>query len=1311
MVISGIFLFIAFLLAVALLTYSPEQPAWRHNAGTVTSNWLGSMGAWFSDLSFSLIGKISYLLPLSLAAFFVHAWREKTVDKELLSWRLFMLVTAILSGCVLWAKHDATVINTMAQTGGGAVGAWLVIGLEHSINSVPVIMGFAAIIFITSISLIFNIPWGRIADWIGAGLSALFSNLLISKKALSADGDTVAGAFADADEAQAQGYATSNYSNAQQGQANPNAPQTAPETQAAYDPNACADPTLIAAPDTDKPSLAERAKAALAGAGGGLAAATKGLSGVLGKFGTKQSPSQQPANAAGVQQPPRITVYEDDERSAEAAAREYLQQQQLTEAQAAQMRAEAAAQNAQAQQMAQAPSNEAKMQFDFADGHPATAGQGAGYDAGYSAGQTQQPARTPAGQSAANQPHAGARAEPNFFDFSQANADTQPAQGQQPNAQATQAAYHGTQPSAQPTAQPHQQPAAPTAIATESYTGVQHQAETYNGIQSEYAPQAAAENTTRQADTENFISTLTRSYASETQTNEASGIADSKLDMTEVHRENLHNSVNTLSRATMPTSRPAVRARTTSPDSIPAAKPHHASEHSTAQTATQTVTADHNSAANPAASVATAASQSATAFATSPSAATSATQSAYEPRAQTAPAQTHSRAQAPRVEPSAIPDAQPHRAHKPAVAPEPVQPVAEPASTPVSAPVATPIAAQPATAQPVAQPTQAPQMSAITAEPAPETVTSQVAAPQPQPSAPTNASTAAADDGLVTQTVVTPGMASSAQETRVSPQVTTHSAPVALAPDSTPAPAAASAASNATIAKAYDKSEEQVSVKKIEAARPYALPSVQLLDNPPPQTNAYTEDVLADMAGVLESTLKQFNIDAVVMHVSPGPVITRFELDLAPGIQAKKITNLSVDLARALAVSRVRVEEVIPGSSYVGLEVPNKQRQVVYFKDVVCSRAFSESTSPLTISLGSDTSGRPQVMDLMKMPHALVAGTTGSGKSVCINVMLLSMLYKASPKDLRLILVDPKMLEMSMYEDIPHLLTPVITDMNEAENALTWAVAEMERRYQLMAALKVRKIDAFNATVEAAIADGTPIKDPLWEPDEQVGYTHHPTLERLPFIVIVIDELADMMMVVGKQVEQLIARLTQKARAAGIHVVLATQRPSTDVLTGLIKANVPTRIAFQVSSGTDSRVIIDTVGAEKLLGHGDMLFVPPGASHPQRLHGAFVGDAETDRITDYLRSTGEPDYLPGLTGKQDPETLGAFGAAEASEAKHELDPLYDDAVAVVRETGKASISSVQRHLRIGYNRAARMIEDMQNQGVVSEPVNGVRKVL
>lgn len=580
---------------------------------------------------------------------------------------------------------------------------------------------------------------------------------------------------------------------------------------------------------------------------------------------------------------------------------------------------------------------------------------------------------------------------------------------------------------------------------------------------------------------------------------------------------------------------------------------------------------------------------------------------------------------------------------------------------------------------------------AMTTPPLVDPIVSEPAVPETTPSEPIKAERQASSTAPVTPQ-------------RVEPTATSEQ------PKHTPTNQPSSSAGvRVNIGQAYETTQKASQVPTVKVVH-HELPSIDLLDNAPPLNAAYTEDDLRDMAEVLETTLKEFKLDVTVMNISPGPVITRFEMDLAPGVQASKISRLSNDLARALAVSSVRVEEVIAGSSYIGLEVPNMNRQTVYLKDIFKSKPFQSSKSPLTLALGTDISGQPIVADLKKMPHLLVAGTTGSGKSVSINTMLLSMLYKATPRDLRMIMVDPKMLEMSMYEDIPHLLTPVITDMEDAENALTWAVAEMERRYKLMAAMKIRKIESFNEIVDDAEARGETVKDPLWQPNEAVGYTHHPSLERLPYIVIVIDELADMMMVVGKQVEQLIARLTQKARAAGIHLIIATQRPSTDVLTGLIKANVPTRIAFQVSSGTDSKVIIDTVGAQNLLGNGDMLYVPAGSSHPNRLHGAFVNDQETDRITDFIRSTGEPDYINSITDTQAPEDLGAFGAADVEKSDSD-DPLYSDAVEIVLTSGKASISSVQRQLRIGYNRAARMIEQMQADGIVSEPVNGVRKVL
>lgn len=1070
--ISLILLIGAVILSVALFSYNSADPAWRHNGDGETTNSLGVIGAWYSDLSFSLIGQLSYLLPLALLAMCVNVWLEKKFDKELLSWRLIMLLSAILSGCVLWAKHDPVVINTVAQTGGGALGAWLTIGLEKSVKSVSIIMAFSAVIFVISISLLLNIPWFKLMDSIGKGIVALFAALFSSRGKRAAtttpaevtenslENTALQNKIKDLNKKVEQHRQEKSLDEETLG----NLPPRPHFTIDRYEPENNADNTYT----TTAPRFINDT--------------------------TKAEPATHFAQTTQPDTPSSVD--------------EWLHLH-----------------------TANTPTHARNVETNAAD-----------------------------------------KAEPSFFDFVAMTPSKAPQQTADTVAHTTTGDNppQATQPvSAQPSFSASNT-AATLGLATGGIAAAQQ------AFPSNEAPTEAPffANTHQQDDIPTAIATEADTLTSPSLADTFSTGGTQSLLQTEAFNEPVPTPIEpseTLKRAlseTTPVAPSLVEATPELVDStpIPEAKPR----------------------------------------------------------------------------PLTIPNT-----HQDSVTELPeITPVATP-NTDTEIPQ--PVLQQPAYASPTPEPTYH----------------------EPVQQAPTQ-----------------------------------HATSEAIAPATA---TAAVAATTATIGKAYENTNETVVDSEING--PYELPSVQLLDSPPPQTNAYTEDALAEMAGVLEATLKQFNINAIVMHVSPGPVITRFELELAPGIQAKKITNLSQDLARALAVSRVRVEEVIPGSSYVGLEVPNKQRQIVYFKDVVHSKAFQDSASPLTLSLGSDTSGKPVVADLMKMPHALVAGTTGSGKSVCINVMLLSMLYKASPKDLRLILVDPKMLEMSMYEDIPHLLTPVITDMNEAENALTWAVGEMERRYQLMAALKVRKIDAFNEQIDAANARGEPIKDPLWEPDESVGYTHHPSLERLPFIVIVIDELADMMMVVGKQVEQLIARLTQKARAAGIHVVLATQRPSTDVLTGLIKANVPTRIAFQVSSGTDSRVIIDSVGAEKLLGHGDMLYVPPGVSHPQRLHGAFVGDAETDRITDYLRSTAEPDYINGITGKQAPETLGAFGAAEAAESKEDADPLYEEAVNIVLQTGKASISSVQRQLRIGYNRAARMIEDMQEQGIVSEPVNGIRKVL
>lgn len=491
-----------------------------------------------------------------------------------------------------------------------------------------------------------------------------------------------------------------------------------------------------------------------------------------------------------------------------------------------------------------------------------------------------------------------------------------------------------------------------------------------------------------------------------------------------------------------------------------------------------------------------------------------------------------------------------------------------------------------------------------------------------------------------------------------------------------------------------------------------SLPPLSLLDAPTPQSKGFTESELESLSRLLEEKLAEFRITVEVVAVQPGPVITRFEMQPAPGIKASRITGLSQDIARSLSIVSVRVVEVIPGKSTIGIEIPNDSREIVQLSEMIQSPAYSEKESVLTLALGKDISGQVVTADLGKMPHLLVAGTTGSGKSVGVNAMLVSLLYKASPNDVRLILIDPKMLELNVYDGIPHLLAPVVTDMSEAANALRWCVAEMERRYAIMAELKVRNITGFNKKLAEAEKNGTPIVDPTYEAEKSLDPTGAPpTLEHMPFIVVVVDEFADMMMQVGKKAEELITRIAQKARAAGIHLILATQRPSVDVITGLIKANIPTRIAFQVSQKIDSRTILDQGGAESLLGHGDMLYLPPGTALPMRVHGAFVDDHEVNDVVAYIKERGEPNYIEEILNESQVHIPGLSGGA-AEGGAGEQDALYDQAVAIVTESRRASISYVQRRLRIGYNRAATMIEEMEAAGVIS-PVgsNGTREVL
>jgi DNA segregation ATPase FtsK/SpoIIIE, S-DNA-T family len=517
-----------------------------------------------------------------------------------------------------------------------------------------------------------------------------------------------------------------------------------------------------------------------------------------------------------------------------------------------------------------------------------------------------------------------------------------------------------------------------------------------------------------------------------------------------------------------------------------------------------------------------------------------------------------------------------------------------------------------------------------------------------------------------------------------------------------------------------DRVERERQVPLFEAPKSSELPALSLLDEPGTREQSYSDEALEAMSRLVEIKLRDFAIEVEVVAVQPGPVITRFELRPAPGVKVSQISNLAKDLARALSAISVRVVEVIPGKSVVGLEIPNEKREIVTLGEIVKSKPYDEVGSPLALALGKDIGGAPIVADLARMPHLLIAGTTGSGKSVAINAMVLSLVYKATPEHVRMIMIDPKMLELSVYEGIPHLLSPVVTDMKQAANALRWCVAEMERRYQLMSALGVRNIGGFNRKIRDAADAGKPIKDPIRLQKIAQGVPgvvaeDVEELSPLPFIVVIIDELADLMMIVGKKVEELIARLAQKARASGIHLILATQRPSVDVITGLIKANIPTRIAFQVSAKVDSRTILDQSGAESLLGHGDMLYLPPGTSIPTRVHGAFVSDQEVHRVVAGLKSASPPIYIDEiLEGPRTP--IPGFPsdeeeAAEGGGADAEADPLYDEAVRIVTETRKASISGVQRRLKIGYNRAARLVEAMEAAGLVGPlQSNGNREI-
>lgn len=515
-----------------------------------------------------------------------------------------------------------------------------------------------------------------------------------------------------------------------------------------------------------------------------------------------------------------------------------------------------------------------------------------------------------------------------------------------------------------------------------------------------------------------------------------------------------------------------------------------------------------------------------------------------------------------------------------------------------------------------------------------------------------------------------------------------------------------------------ERAERELQIPLFTALPAGELPPLSLLDEPKQQIKGWSEETLEAMSRQVEFKLKEFRIEVQVVGAYPGPVITRYELQPAAGVRGGQVSALDKDIARGLSVQSVRVVDVIVGKSVIGLEIPNTHRQIVYLSEMLRSKEYDKVFSPLALALGKDIGGRPTVVDLAKMPHLLVAGTTGSGKSVAVNAMVLSLLYKATAAEVRMLMIDPKMLELSVYQGIPHLLAPVVTDMKEASNGLRWCVAEMERRYKLMSAVGVRNLVGFNKKIKDAEDSGQPIMDPLFVARPDMPELRAEPLEKLPFIVVIIDEFADMMMIVGKKVEELIARLAQKARAAGIHLILATQRPSVDVITGLIKANIPTRIAFQVSSRIDSRTILDQGGAEQLLGHGDMLYLAPGTGSPERVHGAFVSDEEVHRVVAHLKSNqGRPNYLPGVLEEVqsfgEGVVIGPTGLPESdAEASTGVDQFYDQAVRIVTESRRASISGVQRRLKIGYNRAARLIEEMEAQGVVSSPShNGNREVL